>query len=141
MAMASSSKRSVLLDTNILIYSASRPFDIAYLLGRAGYIDIRVPEAVLDELRRLSDEPGRSGKGKGGGGKLRRFARLALEIAGKFQPVPTPTGVPADGELLRLARDEGYVVATSDAALMRHLRSAGAPVIFLKDGRLVADFD
>lgn len=136
MDMASSSKRSVLLDTNILIYSASRPFDIAHLLGRAGYIDIRVPEAVLDELRRIS-----GGQGKGGGGKLRKFARLALEIAGRFQPVPTPRGVPADGELLRLARDGGYVVATSDAALMRHLRNAGAPVIFLKDGRLVADFD
>lgn len=141
MAMASSSKRSVLLDTNILIYSASRPFDIAHLLGRAGYIDIRVPEAVLDELRRLSDDQKRGGKGKGGGGKLRKFARLALEIAGKFQQVPTPRGVPADGELLRLARGGGYVVATSDAALMRHLRNAGAPVIFLKDGRLVADFD
>ena len=132
--MASSSRAgasTVLLDANILIYSATLPFDIAFQLRRLGFSNIRVPFDVLGELRGLAMK---------GGGKSRRFANLAMEIAHGFEPIEL--GLPSlavDDQLLHSAREKGYIIATTDAGLRRRLRGEGLSVIYLKQGRLITE--
>jgi rRNA-processing protein FCF1 len=132
--MASSSKTeaaTVLLDANILIYSASRPFDISYQLRAAGFSRIKVPAVVLRELKRLASH---------GTKKVSRFATLALEISKSFDIAELPFDeMSADDQLVRAATEMRCVVATTDATMRRRLRIGGSSVIFLKNGRLVAE--
>jgi len=120
---------TVILDTNILIYSAKEPFDIENQLMLAGFLDIRVPSVVLEELRKLSKK----------GDKTGRFAALALEIAKRFAVLKSASSGLADDQLVNAAREGNLTVVTTDAAMKRRLRSEGLSVIFLKNGRLLAE--
>lgn len=123
----------VLLDTNILMYSASEPFDIAYQLEELGFKNIVVTEGVRRELDRLAQK---------GRKKERRFAKLSLEISSKFKVVPDPPLVGSvDDQLLEMAKKNGYIVATSDTRLKRRLKREGLPVIYLKNRRLIAELN
>ncbi len=123
--------KTVLLDTNILMYSASRPFDIEHMLNKRGITDIRVPSFVKSELECLS---------KGRGAKEGKFAKLALQIASAFNLFETDTrGRTVDDKLVNLAQDGSYIVATADAPLRRRLTNLDIEVIYLKDGRLITD--
>lgn len=134
MASSSDGKRtSVILDTNILIYSASKPVDIAHQLGAMGFTRVMVPSSVIRELESIA---------RGKSRKLGRFARLALRIASSFQRIDLVPVMPSvDEEILVAARSGGYVVATSDVAMRRLLRGAGITVLYLKDGRFINDGD
>ena len=124
---------AVLLDTNILIYSASEPYDIAYQLKRLGFIDVKVPKAVIDELEGISERRT---------GKKQRFAKLALEIAGKFKTLKNSSeGAPVDDQLIQMAKIGEYVIATSDSQLRRRLRKEGVSIIYLKNRRLIPESD
>jgi rRNA-processing protein FCF1 len=120
---------TVILDTNILIYSAKEPFDIENQLTLSGFLDIRVPSVVLDELKHISMKRDKTG----------RFAALALEIAKRFKVLPSDSHDPADDQLISAARESHFMVATSDASMKRRLKAEGLPVIFLKNGRLLAE--
>ena len=128
---SSESPRAVILDTNILMYAASKPFDIICMLNKKGITDVRVPSFVINELEWLS---------KGPSAKQAKFARLALEIARSFRILSGAFyGITVDDKLLNLAKSEGYIVATADAPLRRRLTRENIEVIYLKDGRLIAD--
>ncbi|MGQ9759111.1 MAG: PIN domain-containing protein [Candidatus Methanomethylicaceae archaeon] len=121
----------VLLDTNILIYSASEPFDIAHQLENLGFHNLLVTEGVKSELDRLV---------KTGSKKEKRFARVALDIASRFRVLPDPPIIGGvDDQLLYLAKNSGYIVATSDIFLRRRLKKEGLSVIYLKKRRLIAE--
>lgn len=134
--MASSSdcrRPAVILDTNILIYSASEPFDLAHQLKVMGFAKIFVPSSVIWELEAISQ-----GRSK----KLGRFARLAIKIASGFSRIDLRPAKPSvDEEIFAAAKEEGHTVATSDAAMRRKLRAAGITVLYLKDGRLIDEGD
>jgi hypothetical protein len=134
--MALSSKLStttVILDTNILIYSVSEPFDIAHQLNRMGFVNVKVTKGVMDELERISARRT---------GKVQRFAKLALEIAKKFEVLKEHAPeAPIDDQLVQMAKSKGYIVATSDSPLRRRLRKEGVSIIYLKDGRLIPESD
>jgi rRNA-processing protein FCF1 len=134
MALFNDDRRpAVLLDTNILIYSASEPFDIRYQLKAMGFSRVLVPSSVIWELEAISH-----GKSK----KLGRFAKLALKIASSFERVDLrPVKPTVDEEIMVAAKNEGYTVATSDAAMRRKLRAASITVLYLKDGRLINEGD
>ncbi len=120
---------AVLLDTNILISSASKPFDIAHQLKTMGFTKVLVPSSVIWELEAISN---------GKSNKLGRFARLALKIAASFKQVDlTPVKPSVDDEIIAAAQAGGHTVATSDSAMRRKLQAAGITVIYLKDGRLI----
>ena len=120
------------MDTNILIYSATEPFDIVYQLRILGFTSIKVPVVVLNELTRISSSGTRR--------KLCRFAGLALSIAKGLDKVEFRyKSGSVDDQLMRAARDEKYIIATTDAALRRRLGAEGLSVIFLKDGRLIPE--
>src|SRR5512137_1989063 len=120
---------AVILDTNILIYSASEPFDIAHQLRIMGFTRVLVPSSVLWELEAISH-----GRSK----KLGRFAKLAIKIASSFERVDLRPAKPSvDEEIFAAAKSEGHMVATSDAAIRKRLRAIGITVLYLKDGRLI----
>ncbi len=120
---------AVILDTNILIYSASEPFDLEHQLRIMGFTRVMVPSSVIWELEAIAE-----GKSK----KLARFARLALRIASLFERIELkPTKSTVDEEIISSAQSEGFLVATADGAMRRRLRKVGITVLYLKDGRLI----
>lgn len=121
----------VVLDTNVLMYSVSEPFEIKSQLQKLGFNDIIVTEGVRHELKRLA-ESGRT--------KEKKFARLSLEVAKKFETMPDPpVGGGVDDQLIYLSKEYGYIVATSDSSLRRRLKKEGLPVIYIKNRRLIAE--
>lgn len=121
----------VLLDTNVLMYSASEPFEIKGQLERLGFKKIIVTEGVRRELERLA------GSGRA---KEKKFAKLSLEIAKRFGTMPDPpVGGEVDDQLLYISKEYGYIVATSDASLRRRLKKEGLPVIYIKNRRLISE--
>lgn len=131
MALSSENKGLVILDTNILIYSASKPFNLESEMRRMGFSRIAVPSFVLDELCSI----GRSFDKRG------KFAKLALQIARRFARIESDVGgadVDVDEKIVQLARAMGCTVATADAALRRRLMSEGIRVLLLKD-RMIID--
>jgi len=134
MASSNESRRpAVLLDTNILIYSASEPFDIMHQLKVMGFTRVLVPSSVLWELEAISN-----GRSK----KLGRFAKLAIKIASSFERIDLCPAKPSvDEEIVAAAKTEGLTVATSDTAMRRKLRAASITILYLKDGRLINEGD
>jgi rRNA-processing protein FCF1 len=130
MASFNESRRpAVLLDTNILIYSASEPFDLAHQLKIMGFTRVLVPSSVLWELEAISH-----GKSK----KLGRFAKLAIKIASSFERIDLRPAKPSvDEEIIAAAKNEGHTVATSDTAMRRKLVAYGITALYLKEGRLI----
>ncbi|MEN3035694.1 MAG: PIN domain-containing protein [Candidatus Methanosuratincola sp.] len=129
MVSSSDNKGLVILDTNILIYSASKPFNLESEMRRVGFSRVAVPSFVLDELISI----GRSFDKRG------KFARLALQIAKHFEIIRSDLeGADVDEKILRLAKEMGCAVATADAALRRRLSSEGVQVLLLK-GRMIID--
>ncbi|MGC8936056.1 MAG: PIN domain-containing protein [Candidatus Methanomethylicaceae archaeon] len=121
----------VLLDTNILLYSVSEPFEIKSQIEKIGFKKIVITEGVKRELERIANS-GRT--------KEKKFAKLSLEIANRFEVLPDPLiGGTVDDQLLYLSKNYGYIVATSDALLRKRLRKEGLPVIFIKNKRLIAE--
>ncbi len=104
----------VLLDTNALLMPFKLGMDLEGEIERAlGRCRIAVPEAVMVELRSMPI--------------TMREARAALQLAGRFETLPTAgTG---DDAILELARREGAVVVTGDRDLIERLRGAGLRVL------------
>lgn len=118
--------KSVILDTNMLIFSAKLPFDIAHELKKHGFETILVPSFVLSELESIASY---------GRPKERKFAKLALEIAKAFDRLDeSAPGGQVDEKLFRLAKTGKYVIATADTPLRRRLIREGLDVVYLKDG-------
>jgi rRNA-processing protein FCF1 len=129
MVSSSDNKGLVILDTNILIYSASKPFNLESEMRRAGFSRVAVPSFVLDELISIGRSLDKRGK----------FARLALQIAKHFDIIRSDLeGADVDEKILQLAKEMGCAVATADAALRRRLSSEGIRVLLLK-GRMIID--
>lgn len=126
--MSSSSEPGILLDTNILIYSASKPFNIGNEMSRLGYRKIYVPSFVIEELKSIGQSKDKRG----------RFARLAIEIARGFSWLDADAeGKDVDEKILNLAKEKGFAVATADSHLRRALLKSGVRTFLLKDRRLI----
>ncbi|NHV45641.1 MAG: hypothetical protein HA493_03265 [Candidatus Verstraetearchaeota archaeon] len=128
--MASYNK-PVLLDTNIIIYAVSEPFDLISQIKEIGFNDIIIIESIKKELEKLSIK---------GNNKERKFAKLALDLCKKFRIEEDPpiTGS-IDDKIIYVAKNKGYIVATSDILLRKRLRELGLITIYLKDKRLQLD--
>ncbi|MEM4478787.1 MAG: hypothetical protein QXV07_01890 [Candidatus Methanomethylicaceae archaeon] len=123
----------VVLDTNIVIYSATEPFDILSQIMELGFGKPVIIESIKKELEKLSIK---------GSNKEKRNAKLALKLCEKFELEPDPPiSGNVDEKLLFLAKNKGYIIATCDSSIRKKLRELGLPVIYLKDGRLIAEVD
>ena len=108
---------AVVLDANALLlpfqFRVNLEAELRRLLGDP---EIYVPTPVLDELKGLA--------------RSLREARAALKLAAKFQVVDVQGG--ADDAILEAASRLSAVVVSNDAALLRRLKEARIPRIFLR---------
>ena len=123
----------VLLDTNFLMLPLRFGVDIKSEIGRiieASFALVTTP-AVIDELKRLKTQV------KPNEEKEIDFALTLAEGVEKIDDILRPRE-DVDDQLLRLAAQDGCVVATTDTELRKRLRNKGLPVIFLRQSRYLA---
>jgi rRNA-processing protein FCF1 len=117
--------QAVLLDTNALLlpfqFRLNLEAELRRLLG--DHVTL-VPSPVLEELRGLT--------------KSTKEARAALRLASSFRVLPLEGE--ADDAILENAPRLKAIVVTNDAVLLRRLKEAGVPRIFLRSrSHLVAE--
>jgi rRNA-processing protein FCF1 len=120
----------ILLDTNFLMipirFGVNYRAEIERII-EASFILITT-SAVVDELKQLKNSV------KIGELKEINFA-LALTENITIVNETLSNGETVDDQLIRFAKKEGCVVATTDSELKRRLRKSGIPVIFLRQTR------
>ena len=125
----------ILMDTNFLMVPIRFGVDYQAEIERiieASFILVTIP-AVVEELKQLRMSV------KVGELKEIDFALALAEKITVIDEILAP-GEKVDDQLIRVAKREGCVVATTDSELRRRLRSTGLPVIFLRQARyLVID--
>ena len=118
---------SVLVDTNFLFIPVRFSVDIFDEIEGLLEVPVRlmVTTPVVEELRGLSAD------GKPSRSREAAFA-LALSRRCEVLDLPLVPGETVDDSLVRVARENGFYVATTDAQLRRRCRGDGVPVIFLR---------
>jgi len=117
----------VILDTNFLFIPRDFKIDIfEELRGLLGN-DARcaVTRTVIHELERLKVDAGPS---------FVREVDFARQVAERCEIVEDEIkpGEDADDSIIRIASEEGYVVATNDAEFRRRLKDSKVPIIFVR---------
>jgi rRNA-processing protein FCF1 len=109
--------QAVLLDTNALLLPFQFRLNLEAELRRlVGDHELYVPSPVLDELRGLS--------------KSTQEAKAALRLASHFRLLDVEGE--ADDAIVEVASKMKAVVVTNDAGLLRRLKEAGVPRVFLR---------
>ena len=109
--------QAVVLDANALLLPFQFRVNLEAELRRLlGDHEIFIPSPVMDELRGLA--------------KSVREARGGLRLAARFRVVEAPGN--ADDAVLDAASRLKAVVVSNDAALLRRLKEARIPRIFLR---------
>lgn len=119
--------RGVILDANFLLLPFQFRIDIFSEIERLiGKFEPIVLSTTLDELKKLSSLRST---------KVGRLARSAIEMTKKCRivNVDVKSGESYDDVLLRVAKENNYIVATNDRRLKRRLREAGIATIFLRE--------
>lgn len=119
----------ILIDTSFLLACVQKGEDLFYKVEEALKIPIEpiILENILKELERILMKKGKKSK----------EAKLALEIANKYNKIAYNENVPTDEALLEIAFKNKYSVLTCDIKLKKKLREKKIPVIFLKkDGKI-----
>jgi len=124
---------TVVLDTNFLLIPIRFGLDIRSEMGRvieASFVLVTTP-AVIEELRQLETKVKPAEM---------KDIRFALGLASKMSVIDDKLapGEKVDDQLLRLADNNGYIIATTDTGLRRRLREKGLPVVFLRQTRYLA---
>ncbi|MEM1574448.1 MAG: nucleotide-binding protein [Nitrososphaerota archaeon] len=119
----------ILIDTSFLLKCVQKGGDLFYKLEETLKVPIEpiILENVLKELKNISSIKGKKSK----------EAKLALEIANKYNKIAYNENIPTDEALLEIAFKNKYPVLTCDIKLKKKLREKKIPVIFLKkDGKI-----
>lgn len=115
----------VLLDASFLMHIAKAGMTLDDLEVSTGILEPRVPEAVLNELRTISNS----------GSKRSKVARLALDYCARLSSYPG-SGY-ADDVLFNASNSKDIAVATLDKELIKRIRKKGGLVITLRGDRAV----
>jgi uncharacterized protein len=120
----------IIMDTNFMMVPIRFGVDYKAEIERiieASFILVTTP-AVVEELKQLRTSVKV--------GELKEID-FALALAEKITVIDEnlAPGEKVDDQLIRVAKREGCVVATTDSELRRRLRRAGVPVIFLRQAR------
>jgi hypothetical protein len=122
----------IIFDTNFLFIPFQFKVDI--FEGIESVLETRVEGIVLspvyDELRKMA---------KGGRPKIRKMAKLALELAERCHiiEVDRSPDKTIDDVIVEEAKKLGCIVATNDRALLRKLREQGIPRIYLRQRKKI----
>ncbi|MDQ3854669.1 MAG: hypothetical protein M3299_17760 [Thermoproteota archaeon] len=120
----------VLCDTSFLIVLVSKPIKrLAKIESQLGILDFLVPDIVLGELHRLSQNAGP---------KRSRLAKTALELAkAKFNTVAVAPAKHVDDSIIEYAMAQRCAVATLDTNLRRRLITNQVLVLTLRKDNLI----
>ena len=116
----------VVMDTNGLFVPLRFGLDIFSMLNDIGYSEVLIPDAVMDEMKRLSSIGPR---------KLKKQASQTLKYLNEkgFASVDvSSTGRDVDGAILEFARKENISVCTGDRELKKRLKDSGVKVVQLR---------
>ena len=119
----------ILIDTSFLLSCIQKGENLFYKVEETFKIHIEpiILENVLKELEKISMKKGKKSK----------EAKLALEIANKYNKIAYNENIPTDEALIEIASKNKYPVLTCDIKLKKKLRERKVPVIFLKkDGKI-----
>jgi len=116
----------IILDTNILIYAIKQKIDlVSQIKGRHGQsAEIIVPNLVKEELENLKTSAKK--------GADKRAANLALQIIEFSNLKEIELCGNTDNEIVKWAKQNKAVVATSDRELKQKLKRKGIPVFGLR---------
>ena len=124
--------KTVLFDTNFLLAPHRFHVDIFSETEAAlqEKVEFAVTSTVMDEIDKLIDESNP---------KFRKELRFAKTLAKqcKIINVTLLPGESVDDSLVRVARENDYIVATSDIRLRRKLRSEGINYLALRQRRYI----
>jgi len=133
------------VDTNALLIPGTFGIDIYEELEDMGYLEIIIPESVMDELNALRNSESEKGRTKRAAQIGYQLVLQHLRLAnGRSRVVIERKGGDTDrdtdSEIIRMAKMQDAAVLTSDAELRRKLRREGIPTVFLRGkNRLVTD--
>jgi len=119
--------------------------DIYEELEDMGYLEIIIPESVMDELNALRNSESEKGRTKRAAQIGYQLVLQHLRLAnGRSRVVIERKGGDTDrdtdSEIIRMAKMQNAAVLTSDAELRRRLHQEGISTVFLRGrNRLVAD--
>ena len=111
----------VIIDTNGFMIPVQFKVDIFGELGRLGYDEFVVPQAVVNELKSLV---------KKYRGESRTAAKVGLSLSDRCTRVEG-AGIADDG-ILQLALDMDAAVLTNDVGLVKRLNDADVSVVRLR---------
>ena len=133
------------MDTNALLIPGTFGIDIYEELEDMGYLEIIIPESVMEELNALRNSESEKGRTKRAAQIGYQLVLQHLRLAnGRSRVVIERKGRGSDrdtdSEIISLAKMQDAAVLTSDADLRRKLRREGIPTVFLRGkNRLVTD--
>jgi len=133
------------VDTNALLIPGTFGIDIYEELEDMGYLEIIIPESVMEELNALRNSESEKGRTKRAAQIGYQLVLQHLRLAnGRSRVVIERKGRGSDrdtdSEIISLAKMRDAAVLTNDAELRRKLRREGIPTVFLRGkNRLVTD--
>ena len=114
----------IVVDTNVLIYSAKNKFDLINELKKYGATSIIIPEEIISELEKLTVSA------KKGSDKL--AAKLALQIINFSDVKSVKIGEGhTDNKLMEFADKNSCIIITNDSDLKKRLKNAKMSVLYI----------
>lgn len=118
--------QAVIFDSSFLMAVVEKPTTwFEDIVDSVGKFEPVLLDCVRDELSKLAS----------GQGRRSRSARVALDLASKFEASPCGEAK-VDDEIVSAALSRGAAVATTDADLAGSLRAAHVKVVSLRTGRV-----
>jgi len=118
----------ILVDTNVLIYSAKNRFDLFSELKRFGASDILIPKKVVEELEQLSKTASR--------GSDKKAAKLAIQIINYsgLKLIEIDSGH-TDDAIISYSKLNNNLVLTNDSNLKKRLTAENIKVLTLSNNK------
>mgnify|MGYP001357702574 FL=1 len=118
----------ILVDTNVLIYSAKNRFDLFSELKRFGASDILIPKKVVKELEQLSKTASR--------GSDKKAAKLAIQIINYsgLKLIEIDSGH-TDDAIISYSKLNNNLVLTNDSNLKKRLTAENIKVLTLSNNK------
>jgi len=118
----------ILVDTNVLVYSAKNGFDLFSELKNFGATNILIPKKVVEELDQLSKNASK--------GSDKRAAKLAMQIINysEIKLIEIDSGH-TDDAIISYSKKNNNIVLTNDSDLKKRLTSENIKVLTLSNNK------
>lgn len=118
----------ILVDTNVLIYSAKNGFDLFSELKHFGASDILIPKKVVEELEQLSKTASK--------GSDKKAAKLAISIINYsgLKLIEIDSGH-TDDAIISYSKINNNIVLTNDSELKKRLTAENIKILTLSNNK------